>query len=555
MNSMNPDRGVEASLAVQALPGTEKAAVFRSSASALNPALLSLAERGTSALASIRGRGEASILASDDLNHVFRTWAASRILLGKQVTRSEILCKLGEDVAAIDKALNVQVDTILHHTALQKLEGSWRGLFYLVNQAEGANSDSGTGVGGKPRVKVRVLSVKKRELRRDQETAVEFDRSDLWQKVYENEFGTAGGIPYGLLVCDHQFSHHPDDVSLLSGMSETAMAAFAPLLVSPEPAIFGSEQFNDLEKLPRITDTQASKQFVKWKALREREESRFIGLPLPRVLGRHGYNGLIGHPNALAADERSWEQRGFRYKEKTEAVNGSGNLWMSGVWPFASTVIREFGRSGWFANLRGGSRGVGGGGEVAGLPKDTFSGFENSNVRRGPTEVNIPSDLGEEFERAGMIPLEATGSDGRAVFHSNMSLHKPKLFDNQKISENERLSSMMQYVLCVSRFAQYLKVILRDKLGSFTEAPQAEKFLSDWVHQYVSPDDQASDETRAKMPLRAAEIEVQDDPGSGGTMKVVMRLQPHFQIDRIDSTLRLISAVHYDPNKMSSRRG
>jgi type VI secretion system protein ImpD len=154
-----------------------------------------------------------------------------------------------------------------------------------------------------------------------------------------------------------------------------------------------------------------------------------------------------------------------------------------------------------------------------------------------------------------MIPLEATGSDGRAVFHSNMSLHKPKLFDNQNISENEQLSSMMQYVLCVSRFAQYLKVILRDKLGSFTEAPQAEKFLSDWVHQYVSPDDQASDETRAKMPLRAAEIEVQDDPGSGGTMKVVMRLQPHFQIDRIDSTLRLISAVHYDPNKMSSRRG
>ena len=136
-----------------------------------------------------------------------------------------------------------------------------------------------------------------------------------------------------------------------------------------------------------------------------------------------------------------------------------------------------------------------------------------------------------------------------------MSLHKPKLFDNQNISENEQLSSMMQYVLCVSRFAQYLKVILRDKLGSFTEAPQAEKFLSDWVHQYVSPDDQASDETRAKMPLRAAEIEVQDEPGSGGTMKVVMRLQPHFQIDRIESTLRLISAVHYDPNKMSSRRG
>ena len=160
----------------------------------------------------------------------------------------------------------------------------------------------------------------------------------------------------------------------------------------------------------------------------------------------------------------------------------------------------------------------------------------------------------DEFEDAGLIPLAGMGPDGRAVFHSNMSLHKPKVFDKRNVTENERLSSMLQYVLCVSRFAQYLKVILREKLGSFTEAPEVEKFLNDWIHRYVTPDDQASPETRAKMPLRAAEIEVRDEPGSGGAFRIIMRLQPHFQIDRIESTLRLVSAVRYDPSKLSPKR-
>ena len=552
MNSTNSDLG-DRTNSTELFSEPERVSA-RQAPLSINPVLFQLAEAGVSQPDSIQESSAAAIVSSQNLAGVFRVWAASRIPLSQKQTRSSISQRLSEDVATIDRALNRQVDAILHHVSFQKMESTWRGLFYLINQAEQANIDAGRRIGGEQCIKIRILSVKKRELRRDQETAVEFDRSDLWKKVYEEEFGTAGGTPYGLLISDHEFSHHPEDVSLLSGMSETAMAAFVPLIVTPKPEIVGVNDFGSLENLPPISETQAAPSYTKWRALREREESRFIGLPVPRVLGRYGYDGLIGSPDAQPAKESTWSQRGFRYRERIEQKRGSGRLWMSGVWPFASVVIREFGRSGWFADIRGSSRAVGDGGQVEGLPVDTFPGFEKSNVRRGPTEFLIPIAMEDEFEDAGLIPLAGMGPDGRAVFHSNMSLHKPKVFDKRNVTENERLSSMLQYVLCVSRFAQYLKVILREKLGSFTEAPDVEKFLNDWIHRYVTPDDQASVETRAKMPLRAAEIEVRDEPGSGGAFRIIMRLQPHFQIDRIESTLRLVSAVRYDPSKLSPKR-
>jgi type VI secretion system ImpC/EvpB family protein len=216
---------------------------------------------------------------------------------------------------------------------------------------------------------------------------------------------------------------------------------------------------------------------------------------------------------------------------------------MSAVWPMAGVVIREFGRSGWFADIRGGSRGLAIGGVVDGLPVDQFAGLDGGSVVRGPTEVFVTDDVHEELDWAGFIPLHGTGPDGRAVFQSNASLHQAKRYDSPVATANARISSMLQYVLCVSRIAQYLKLIARDKLGSFTEAPEFQRFLSDWVNRYVTPDDQASAETRAKMPLRAAQVEVRDEPGTAGAYRVVMRLQPHFQLDRLDATLRLVSTV------------
>ncbi len=509
----------------------------------LPPTLLALAERTSSSAVASESRGKVSGLAECDLATTLREWAALRVRPGEQPSRNGLVRLLGQDVAAIDALISTQLDAVLHAPPFQRLESTWRGLGWLVGQAEEANIDSGRKSGNQQRIVVRVLSIKKKELRRDQEAAVEFDRSNLWRKVYEDEFGTAGGTPYGLLVTDHEFSNHPEDVSLLSGISETAMAAFAPLLAAPSPQLLGAENFERFESLPSLRTIQASPDYAKWRSLRERDESRFLGFPLPRVLARLGFDGWIGRPEALAAPEQSWSQRSFRYVECTEQADGSGRLWMSGVWPLAGVIVREFGRSGWFADIRGGSRGMQEGGEPVGLPVDTFPEGDNVSVFRGPTETFVPESLQAEIEEIGLIPLCATGRDGRAVFHSNMSLHQPKKFDTSSATANDRLSSMLQYVLCVSRFAQYLKVIMRDKLGGFSDAATLERYLSDWVHHYVTPDDHASAEARARMPLRAAEIEVQEDPGSAGNYRIIMRLQPHFQIDRIESTLRLVSTV------------
>jgi len=485
------------------------------------------------------GRGLSDLLAARSPADLLRAWAARRVAVGERLSRSALLVRLGEDIAAIDVAVARQLDAILHSPRLQQLESSWRGLAWLVGQASDANDTAD----GRSRIEVRILGVTKRELARDRSDAVEFDRSAIWRKVYEEEFGTAGGKPYGLLVADYQFNHRPDDVSLLTGLAEVSAAAFAPLLVNPAPELLGLDSFQRVDTLPVPDTYQSSPDFVKWRALRDRDESRFIGLPLPRVLGRLPYDGWIGRPHGAAAPERSWAQRGFRYREEADRADGSGRLWSGAVWPLAGVVIREFGRSGWFADIRGGSRGLEGGGLVQGLPVDGYTGLDQDDASRGPVEVFVTEPVQMDLDHAGLIPLCSSGPDGRAVFHSNASLHATVRYDSAIATANARISSQLQYVLCVSRFAHYLKVIARDKVGSFTEAPAFERYLSEWVNQYVTPDDHASAETRARMPLRGALVEVREEPGTAGAYRVIMRLQPHFQLDRLDATLKLVTQV------------
>lgn len=485
------------------------------------------------------GRGLSDLLAARSPEELLRAWAARRVAVGERLSRSALLVRLGEDIASIDVAVARQLDAILHSSRLQQLESSWRGLAWLVGQASDANDTAD----GRSRIEVRILGVTKRELARDRSDAVEFDRSAIWRKVYEEEFGTAGGKPYGLLVADYQFNHHPDDVSLLTGLAEVSAAAFAPLLVNPAPDLLGLDSFQRLDTLPVPDTYQSSPAFVKWRALRDRDESRFIGLPLPRVLGRLPYDGWIGRPHGAAAPERSWAQRGFRYREEADRADGSGRLWSGAVWPLAGVVIREFGRSGWFADIRGGSRGLEGGGLVQGLPVDGYTGLDQDDASRGPVEVFVTEPVQMDLDQAGLIPLCSSGPDGRAVFYSNTSLHATVRYDSAIATANARISSQLQYVLCVSRFAHYLKVIARDKAGGFTEAPALERYLSEWVNQYVTPDDHASAETRARMPLRAAHVEVHEEPGTAGSFRVIMRIQPHFQLDRLDATLKLVTQV------------
>lgn len=484
----------------------------------------------------------ARLLAASNAVEALAAWASARVAAGERLSRRVIVDRLGVDIALLDEAIGRQLDAILHHPRLQQLEASWRSLAWLVGRTEEA-VEASLGDKDRGRVQVRLLSASKRELLRDREGAIEFDRSALWRKIYEEEFGIAGGTPYGLLVADYTFGNHPEDVDLLSGLSEIAAASFAPLVAAPRADLLGIDSLHDLDRLPALDTLHAGPEFAKWRSLRAREESRFLGLVLPRVLARLPYDGWVGGSDGAAEPEKTWARRGFRYRERVDGRGGGERLWTSAAWAFAGVVIAEFCRSGWFSDIRGGSRGSAGGGLVEGLPTETFGASEPFAYRRGPTETTITQPAERQLSMAGFIPLCASGADGRAVFHSNQSLHAAKRFDKAEATVNARISSMLQYMLCVSRFAHYLKVMARDKVGSVATAEDLEHVLNEWVHDYVTPDDRASAETRARLPLRAAKVEVRDEPGTGGGYRVVMHLQPHFQLDELAASVRLATSI------------
>lgn len=486
-------------------------------------------------------RSAARLLSATTPADTLAAWASGRVAAGERLTRSELVARLGVDLAQIDRALGRQLDAIIHHPSVQRLEASWRSLHWLVERADEAATTSGRGA--ERSIEIRVLSATKRELARDRAGAVEFDRSTLWRKIYEDEFGTAGGKPYGLLVADYTFGNHPDDVDLLGGLSEIAAASFAPLVAAPQAELLGVDTLHDLDDVPALDTLHAGPEFAKWRALRGREESRFLGMALPRVLARLPYDGWIGNPDASAEPERSWSQRGFRYRERVDGPGGGSRLWTSAAWAFAGVVVAEYGRSGWFADIRGGSRGAAGGGLVDGLPVEAYGASEPFAFRRGPTETTLTEAGGRRLAEAGFIPLSAAGSDGRAVFHSNQSLHAVRRYDRPEAAANARISAMLQYMLCVSRFAHYLKVMARDKVGSVATADELEHVLNEWVHDYVTPDDRASAETRAKLPLREARVEVRDEAGTAGGYRVVMFLRPHFQLDELAAAVRLTTSI------------
>lgn len=479
------------------------------------------------------------LLSANSLPEVLRAWAAARVLPGERLSRDQLSDWLSSDIAEIDIALGNQLDAILHNPRFQQLEASWRSLAWLCERAEEAAGETD----GPRRIEVRMLPVSKRELARDRAGAVEFDQTALWRKIYEDEFGTAGGTPYGLLVADYRFGRHPDDIDLLTGLAEVAAASFAPLITAPEPDLLGLDSFDELDAMPPLDQVHASPAYVKWRSLREREESRFLGLCVPRLLARLPYDGLIGEANAPAAKERSWARRGFRYREEVDGPHGGQRLWTSSAWAFAGVVLSEFSRSGWFADIRGASRGQEGGGLVTGLPVESFGSSESFAFLRGPTDASVTEATERRLALGGFIPLSATGGDGRAVFHSNQSVHKAAKYASPEATTNARISSMLQYMLCVSRFAHYIKVIARNRVGSMLEASDLEHLLNEWIHEYVTPDDHASPEARARNPLRAATVQVREEPGSAGAHRVVMHLQPHFQLDELAASVRLTTSI------------
>jgi type VI secretion system ImpC/EvpB family protein len=418
--------------------------------------------------------------------------------------------------------LSNQVNAILHHPRFQRLEASWRGLQFLVERLpEGEN------------IKVRILDVSWRELARDQERALEFDQSQLFRKVYEEEFGHPGGEPFTVLLGDYEVRNRPDaeqphdDIGALTKVAAVAAAAFAPFVAGIHPSFLELERFADLERPLDLSKTFEQPDYLKWRAFRQSEDARFVGLTAPRVLMRLPY----------ADDGR--RDDGFRFSEEVDDADCGGYLWGTAVYAFGSVLIRAFAESRWFAAIRGVRRGEEGDGLVTGLPVTSFVTDRAGVAPRPPTDATITDAQEKELGELGFLPLCYCQDTELAAFYGTPSTQKPQAYDRPVATANARLSSMLQYILCTSRFAHYLKVMSRDKLGTFSDPASCEDYLQRWLSRYTMGNDSGGPEVKARYPLREARVQVREQPDKPGTFVCVAHLQPHFQLDQLTAALRL----------------
>ena len=440
----------------------------------------------------------------------------AQFLEGSMTIARDAELMINARIAQIDHLLSIQLNEILHHPQFQKLEGSWRGLKHLMDQSE-------TGV----MLKIKVFNCSKRELLRDMQRATEFDQSAMFKKVYEEEYGVFGGSPFGALVGDYEFGKHPEDIELLEHVSHVAAAAHAPFVSAAAPDLLNLQSWSSLDAprdLAKIFDTT---EFAKWKSFRMSEDSRYTALALPRTLGRLPYGKDTKPVDA------------FNYEEAVDGTDHSKYLWMNAAFSLATRMTNSFSKYGMCVAMRG----VEGGGLVEGLPVHNFYTDSGDLAMKCPTEVQITDRREKELADLGFVPLVHCKDTDYAAFFSVQSCQKPRLYDLDSANANARLSTQLPYLMAVSRFAHYLKAMMRDKIGSFMSRDQAESFLNRWITNYVTPDDTASQEVKSKRPLREARIEVAEIPGKPGAYKAVAFLRPHFQLDELTVSLRLVSEL------------
>lgn len=417
-------------------------------------------------------------------------------------------------IAQIDKLISMQLNEIMHNPDFQRLEGSWRGLNYLVQ-----NTETGE------KLKLRIMNVSKKDLLKDMEKASEFDQSTLFKKIYEEEFGTFGGASYGALIGDYEFGNNPQDMSLLEKVSQVASAAHAPFISAASSTLFNWDSFAELGGPRDLAKIFQSVEYAKWKSFRESEDSRYVALALPHILMRLPYG------------QASVPVENFNYEEDVDGTDSSKYLWGNAAYALGTRITDAFAKYHWTAAIRG----VEGGGLVSGLPVHTFKTDEGDVALKCPTEIAITDRREKEFADLGFIPLVHCKGTDYAAFFSTQTANKAKIYDTDSANANARLSSQLQYMLAVSRFAHYMKSIMRDKVGSFMTRKNAEDFLNRWIASYVLLDDNASQEAKASHPLREARIDVSEIPGKPGAYRAVAFLKPHYQLDELTVSLRLVA--------------
>lgn len=442
---------------------------------------------------------------------------------GRRAKGEDAVLRAERLVALLDAAICAQVNSILHHPRFQAMEARWRGVALLVRTAGGAAD-----------VKLKLLSASWAEFGRSMERAPEFDQSRLFELVYSGEFGMPGGEPFGLLVADYEVAHVPenggrDPIGALAAAAGVAAAAFCPLVAGASPRLLQLDSFADLARLPDLSRLAEDPALLRWDRLRRREDTRFLGLVAPRVLLRRPYR----------ADTRR-RVDGFRFAERIEA-DGSHLLWGNGAFAFAAVAIGRFRSSGWFADLRGAPQDEDGGGLVSML--DPFDDGSESAGRSAqpPVEVRLTSLQDQELAEFGLVPISTSYLSDVCVLNSNQSLHRPATYSQAGATQNARLSAMLQYVLCASRFAHYLKVILREEVGRLADNESIQRRLDEWLARYTLGNEDADLALRTRFPLRLATVTVAEQAGRAGAFSCAVRLQPHFQLDDIATSFHLLA--------------
>lgn len=438
----------------------------------------------------------------------------AEVVSGAVTISSDLIGSIEQRITAIDELLSQQVSLIIHSSEFQKKESSWRGLHKLVQSSVTENTQ------------IRLLQCTKQELIKDFKEASDFDQSLLFKSIYESEYGTFGGVPFSAFVGDFQFDNTPQDISLLEQISHVAAAAHAPFLSAIAPGMLSMNDFSELPRPRDLAKMFETTDYARWRSFRQNDDSRYIGLTLPRVLGRLPYGGKTIPAETFAFEEII-----------SENDTGSDYLWVNSAWELAGRIIESFEEYGWCASIRG----VEGGGLVKSLPAYNYVSSNGERVMQCPTQIAISDRREKELSELGFIPLVHCKGSDYAAFFAVQSINKPRLYNSDQANANARLSSQLPYILATSRFAHYLKSIVRDKIGSFMSRAECEEYLQKWIMQYVVASDNAGPETKARYPLREAKIDVVEVPGFPGTYRAIAWLKPHFQLEGLSMSLRLVA--------------
>ena len=426
-------------------------------------------------------------------------------------------------ITTIDGLLSSQLNEIMHHPRFLKLEGSWRGLHYLV-----LNSETGT------TLRIRLMNASKRELHRDLTRAVEFDQSQLFRKIYENEFGTPGGEPYAALIGDYEWTNHPEDIETLRLISNVSAAAFAPFISAAGAGMMGFESWTELSRprdLAKIFDTA---EYLKWRGFRDSEDSRFVSLVMPRVVARLPYG-----ERTRAVDEFEYEEAPADAAGKPLPMPHEEYCWMNAAFVMGTRLTEAFSKHGFCTAIRGSE----GGGKVDDLPQHIFQSDDGDMDAKCPTEIGITDRREYELSGLGFLPLCHYKNQDYAVFFGAQTTQKPREYDRADATANARVSARLPYIMATSRFAHYLKVMARDKIGSFMEADDCERWLNRWIKIYVNTNEQAGAESKAKFPLREARVEVREIAGRPGAYNAIAFMRPWLQMEELTASMRMVARI------------